>query len=243
MKEEFIKPKISIIIPVYNGEKYLKQCIDSCINQEYLFKEIIVIDDGSTDSTRDIMMGYDFIHQSFKTNGGTASALNSGIRSSKGEWIKWLSADDMLETNALSNMMGWLESNGSDTNTIYYTNYSRVNKYGDHICEFIEHDRDESELWSGFYGNGSSTLIHRSLFDRVGMFDESLKHSEDYEFWLRTTQLYDTKLKLIPIKSIKYRIHEDQLTNKIGGSLDDDIKRKIKKLRYLQDPLRWKNDG
>ena len=236
---------ISIIIPVYNGEKYLRQCIDSCLSQNYPDKEIIVVDDGSTDSTKDIMLEYDGIHQSFKVNGGTASALNSGIRSSRGEWIKWLSADDVFcNDNVLTNMINHLSQIGnSKYNTIFYTHYDRINSNGDFICNFFEPERNESDLWNFFYGNGSTSLIHKSVFKRCGMFDDSLKHSEDYEFWLRCTQLYETRLQLLPMKSIKYRIHDDQLTNRVGGSLDDEIKKKIKKLRFLQDPLRWKNDS
>mgnify|MGYP001610144553 CR=1 FL=1 len=217
---------VSIIIPVYNGEKYLREAIQSALDQNYDNKEIIVIDDGSIDSTKDIMLEYAGIDQIFKTNGGTASALNSGIRKSSGEWIKWLSADDVLYPDAISEMM----RNVTDRNTIHYTHYDYINEFGEITGEFVEHDRPESELWGYFYGNGSSSLIHKDVFRKVGLFDDSLRHSEDYEFWLRATQVYGCKLSLINLKPLKYRRHPDQLTHKVGGSNDSLIKNKIKKL-------------
>lgn len=224
-KSEYL---VSIIIPVYNGEKYIKQAIDSALSQEYNDLEIIVVDDGSTDKTHEILMKYDSINTVSKVNGGTASALNSGIKNSSGRWIKWLSADDVLRNNCISNMIGMVESVKDGENCIFYTHYDRIDQDGAMISRFQEHDRPESELWNYFYGNGSSSLIHRSVFDKVGMFDESLKHSEDYEFWLRATQVFGVRLHLLNTYSLLYRVHPDQLTNKVGGSLDSFIKNKIR---------------
>lgn len=216
---------ISIIIPVFNGERYLRECIQSALDQDYGDKEIIVIDDGSMDKTKDILLEFDGINQVWKLNGGTASALNSGIKNSSGEWIKWLSADDVMYPNALSK---FALADKPDTNAIYYTHYDRIDENGNILSEFMEPVRDESILWSFFYGNGSSSFIHKSVFEKCGLFDESLGHSEDYEFWLRATQVYGVKLRLLNFKSIKYRMHPEQLTNKVGGSLDEYIKKKIR---------------
>lgn len=216
--------KISIIIPVYNGEKFIQEAIESALNQDYENKEVIVVDDGSTDDTRALILQYwGKITMVLQSNQGTANALNTGIRNSVGEWIKWLSADDVLYPNALTETMKQVD----DKNCIYYTSYDYI---GDHGGEFIEPERDINDLWSFFYGNGSTSLIHKSVFNKCGVFDDSLKHSEDYEFWLRATMVYGVKLKLIPIKTIKYRIHSGQLTNKAGGSNDVMIKNKIRGL-------------
>ena len=221
-----LETMVSIIIPVYNCANYLANAIQSAQDQIYGNTEIIVIDDGSTDRTKEIMLEFKGITQIFKTNGGTASALNSGIKNSKGKWIKWLSADDVLYKEAISEMMKRV----IDRNTIHYTHYDYIDEFGKVTGEFVEHDRPESELWNYYYGNGSSWLFHRDLVERVGLFDELLRHSEDYEFLLRATQVYGCKLCLIPIKSLMYRRHPDQLTHKVGGSNDSLIKNKIKKL-------------
>lgn len=219
-------PEISIIIPVYNGEKYIQKAINSAKAQNYDSFEIIIVNDGSTDKTHDILCGIEGIIYLIKPNGGTASALNCGIRNAKGQWIKWLSADDELYPNALKDMM----SLASDKNTIYYTNYHIINEISNIIGEFIEPGHESKELWSFFFGNGSSSLIHRDVFSKCGVFDETLGHSEDYEFWLRATHVYGIQMKLIPTFTLKYRRHPDQLTNKVGGSLDSLIKNKVKKL-------------
>ena len=94
--------KVSIIIPVYNAEQFLDECINSTLNQTYDNIEIIAENDGSTDNSKNILEKFNskikIIH---KINGGTASALNAGIKEMNGEWFKWLSADDVLKRNCI----------------------------------------------------------------------------------------------------------------------------------------------
>jgi len=221
---------ITIIIPVYNCEKYVKFAIESALNQTYKDKEIIVVDDGSTDGTLNILTKITGITVLIKPNGGTASALNTGIRNAKGEWIKWLSADDVLYPDALETMMKRIEKMDDINNSIFYTHYDIIDESGIITHHFEEPEtREDGELWKRFYGNGSSSLIHKKVFEKCGLFDSSLRHSEDYEFWLRCS-VYGVKLQLIPEYTLKYRRHPDQLTNKIGGSLDEQIRKKIQSL-------------
>jgi len=219
---------VSIIIPVFNGEKFISQAIESALNQTYKDIEIIVVDDGSTDKTW-WMLTHQFRKKGVipvhKENGGTASALNFGIKLAKGEWIKWLSADDVLRPDAVETMMDW----AVEKNCIYYTHYHIIDEKGKIKREFREQARPESDLWNLFYGNGSSSLIHKDLFTVCGLFDESLRHSEDYEFWLRATQIYGMRLLLIPEFTLLYRNHPDQLTEKVGGTLDVQIKDSVSK--------------
>src|SRR3989338_4728600 len=98
--------KISIIIPVYNTEKYLEQCIESALHQSYCDVEIIAVNDGSTDQSVSILNKYkNNIIVIDKKNGGTASALNLGIKNMTGDWFKWLSADDILKENAIEKLV------------------------------------------------------------------------------------------------------------------------------------------
>lgn len=218
---------ISVIIPVYNCEKYIIDAIESVKQQSYKDYEIIVVDDGSTDGTLKLIRGITDITLICKLNGGPASALNAGIKEAGGEWIKWLSADDMLTPYALQILI----DHAIYKDAIYYTDYIRydVRKESKTFWqepkrnELTQHERNE-ELFKYFYGNGSTSLIHRSVFDKCGWFDESLPHSEDYEFWLRCCILYDIKMIHIPEFTLIYRIHPDQLTNKVGGRLDNQIR-------------------
>ena len=219
---------VSIIIPCYNGEKFLQEAIDSALNQTHRHIEIIVVDDGSTDTSRVIAQNSN-VQVISKKNGGIASALNAGIVNAKGNFIKWLSADDVLEPSAIEVMLHEISINSHDYHkAIFYTPYTIIDENGKKIADFKESERDESYLWTAFYGNGSSSLIHRSIFKLCGLFDESLPHSEDYEFWLRATQLFGVELILIPFVTLKYRYHVGQLTKKVGGSLDKQIKASIR---------------
>jgi len=222
---------ISIIIPTYNCEKYIKFAIESALNQTYEDKEIIVVDDGSTDNTLDIITQIADITVLIKPNGGTADALNTGIRNANGDWIKWLSADDMLYPDALELMMNSIEKMDHTDNSIFYSHYDIIDESGIITGHFEEpKTREKGELWKRFYGNGSTSLIHKKVFAKCGLFDSTMKHSEDYEFWLRCSEVYGVKLQLVDEYTLKYRVHKDQLTNKIGGSLDEEIRKKIQSL-------------
>lgn len=218
---------VSIIIPVYNCEKYIEQAILSAVHQSYKDTEVIVINDGSTDKTvhivLELMKKYP-IHLFSKKNGGTASALNAGIQVASGKWIKWLSADDVLYPGSIELMM----DHAKYKDTIYYSNYDIIDAKGKLIGTWKENpDKPTSYLWKKFFGNGSTTLIHKHVFDKCGLFAD-MPHSEDYEFWLRATQIYGIKMELIPETTIAYRRHPGQLTNKVGGSLDEVIKERIR---------------
>jgi glycosyltransferase involved in cell wall biosynthesis len=218
---------VSVIIPVYNGEKYLRQCIDSVLRQTNMRDyEIIVINDGSTDGTKDILESYygkiEWISR--EINLGISASLNEGINFSSGKWIKWISADDEMLPNCLETLV----RNATDYNTIYYTNYHIIDRHGSHITYFEEPGHPKDILWNKFFGNGSSSFIHRDVFERCGLFDESLRFGEDYEFWLRCVMLYNVNLTLIPKFTINYRNHPEQLTHKVGGGNDAIIKERIK---------------
>lgn len=230
--------KVSIIIPVYNCEKYIRQCIDSCLLQTYDNIEIIVVNDGSTDDTQKIIRSYEGVGYIGHTqNRGTAFALNDGIKHAKGEWIKWVSADDVLTNNAVEILVDNALRTPDNQNVIFYTDYWYIDKNGTITGEFIERNLNNLSqnernqlLWQYFYGNGSSSLMHKSIFERVGMYDDSLKASEDYEFWLRACLVYNVRLYLIQQKTLYYRRHDDQLTHKMGGYYDSIIREKIQKM-------------
>lgn len=222
---------VSIIIPVYNGERFIQECVESALNQDYEEIEVIVVNDGSTDKTLDILKHYDnqiiLINQD---NYGVSSALNRGILHSKGEWIHRLSADDVLYYHAISSMVKNIKSN----NEIYYSDYNIINAKGEIIKPFIEPIERNSkskvsrfnELVNNFYGNGSSAIFHKSLFDKI-QFDESISYYEDYDFWLNAMNNgYD--LILIPIITCQYRRHENQMTKRIDRSFSEIIRNRYR---------------
>lgn len=222
--------KVSIVIPVYNAEKYIDECIQSALCQTYSNIEIIAVDDGSKDNSLEKLKKYhDKIKIISKKNGGTPTALNSGIKVMTGEWFKWLSADDLLEKNAIEILINETKQLGNDSKScILYSNYDLIDQDGKIVGEFIEPNYNHLEsfqqsviLLDHYYGNGTTSLIHKSLFDKFGLFDEKIGFQEDYEFWLRCCIFHNCKLHLVPQKLARYRIHEGQLTKKkINESLE-----------------------
>ena len=213
--------KVSIVIPVYNAEKFLDECINSALSQLYPNIEIIIVNDGSTDKSASILNNYknDLIIIN-KKNGGTASALNAGIKKMSGDWFKWLSADDLLKEDAVEKLVLEIKKLGKDAeNCIIYSNYDLIDENGKIIDTFVEPNYNSLDtfqrnviLLDHFYGNGTTSIIHKSIFEKCGFFDESLGYKDDYEFWLRCCILFNYKLHLLPENLAQYRIHEEQLT-------------------------------
>ena len=242
--------RVSIIIPVYNTENYIENCIESVLNQSYGDIEILVVNDGSTDSTGSILEKYRNRIQIFnKKNAGTASALNMGIKNMTGEWFKWLSADDLLKPDAIKKLVLEIKKLGDDAqNCIFYSNYDLIDKNGHQIDVFEEPNYNSLEpfernviLLDHYYGNGTTSMMHKSIFDECGMFDEILEYKDDYDFWLRCCILFDYKLHLIDENLAQYRIHESQLTKtRYGDSLEqiDFIRSKI--IKQLSPALQTK---
>ena len=215
-----MKPLVSIVIPVYNTEKYIRECIDSALNQTYDNVEIIAVNDGSSDGSLDILKSYDNkIKIITKENGGTASALNIGIKHMCGEWFKWLSADDLLYPSAIEDLISYANSIQNSEKCILYGNHDCINSKGDIIKQIIEPNYNNMDhmycniiLLDHFYGNALSSLIHVSAFKKYGAFNETVKFNEDYEMWLRLCIIHGFKLIQISKTVSKYRIHENQLT-------------------------------
>jgi len=185
-----------------------------------------VVDDGSTDRSLDVALEFPDIIVFSKSNGGTGSALNYGIKHAKGEWIKWLSADDILYYDALTTMMKYVSTTPKHDQCIFYTPYDIINEENEIIGHFEEYPKESQKenMLKCFFGNGSTSLIHKNVFKKIGYFEE-MPHSEDYEFWLRAVS-NGIRMELIPEYTLRYRSHPDQLTKKVGGSLDNEIKAK-----------------
>jgi len=221
--------KVSIVIPVYNAEKYLTECIKSAINQTYQDTEVIAVNDGSTDNTLQVLEKFsDKIKIVNKENGGTASALNAGIGIMKGVWFKWLSADDALYPNAVEELISETEKLKNKKKYILYSNYDIVDSKGKIIRKFIEPNNNNLNSFDSnvflidhYIGNGTTSLIHKSALDEFGLFDETIGFAEDYELWLRYCLLHNCRLHLVPKILVRYRVHETQLSKvKIGQVLE-----------------------
>ena len=215
MRED-LNPKVSIVIPVYNGSNYLREAIDSALAQTYKNIEIIVVNDGSDDGskTEEIALAYgNKIKYYFKDNGGTASAFNYGICRMTGNFFCWLSHDDIFLKHKIKEQVSFLQ----DSNIkICYSKVYIIDEQG-HIT------REDNSPWyprmvaikkiiQANYINGCSIMIASECFKEVGLFNEELKYTQDTEMWIRLLSKYE--IKLIDKYLIKYRSYDDSRTKR-----------------------------
>lgn len=188
------KPLVSIVIPVYNGSDFLAEAIDSALAQTYQEIEVLVINDGSKDGgkTEKIALSYqDKIRYFSKPNGGVASALNYGISQMKGDYFSWLSHDDLYREDKVSKEMELLIES-KKMNAIVISDFtSLINETGatkDTVLnQVIKENLITESVITVLLGmvHGCTLLIPKMKFYEIGMFDESLKTTQDYELWFR----------------------------------------------------------
>jgi glycosyltransferase involved in cell wall biosynthesis len=211
---------ISVVIPTYNRASFLKEAIDSVLSQTYRDFELIVVDDGSTDGTPELLLSYGHkIKVIKKANKGPSASRNRGIKAAKGDWMAFLDSDDIWKPDKLEKQVQFIKDNPEikicQTEEIWIRNGKRVNP------------RKKHEMHSGWIYeqclplcivSPSSVMIHRDVFEKVGLFDETMLACEDYDLWLRIAPHYPICLvreKLI----VKQGGHADQQSHVIS-SLD-----------------------
>ena len=213
-------PKVTIVIPVYNGKKYMKEAIDSALGQTYSNLEVLVINDGSNDNgaTRNIAKSYGKkIKYIEKENGGVSTVLNLALKTMTGEYFSWLSHDDVYYPSKIEEEVNYLiENNCLDKKVILYSDYELIDEKGVLISKAIkDHEmlvrKEEYALLRGTV-NGITLLIPTFAFDECGNFDEKLRCVQDYELWYR---MMKKGYKFIHIPKIlaKSRFHRKQVTN------------------------------
>jgi glycosyltransferase involved in cell wall biosynthesis len=214
-----MNPKISIIIPVFNGSNYLNQAIDSALGQDYDNFEVIVVNDGSMDNlaTEKIALSYgNTINYFYQENKGVASAWNKGVELSSGEYISFLSHDDLYTKDKISVQIKKLQSQ-EDKNCIIYSNWVIIDENNQEKDNIILPNLDQTKFYLYYLLHqslhGCTLLIPKHLFVTEGNFDENLKSTCDYDFILRLA--LKCNYILCPEILVKGRKHSDQYTYKI----------------------------
>lgn len=210
------KPKVSVIIPVYNGSDFLADAIDSALAQSYSNVEVLVVNDGSSDEgqTAKIAQRYgDRIRYFEQRNGGVASALNLAISQATGEYVSWLSHDDLYYPDKLDIQVQLLAG---------MTDCDRVVSYGDYAIFF---DTDVNALTEMHLPDtppeqfryfittqnslhGCTLLVPKHAFDECGGFNVALRTTQDYDLWYRMAEKY--RFIHIPKLLVKARAHAGQ---------------------------------
>lgn len=198
-------PSISVIIPVYNGERYLAEAVASIRAQNYAQMEIIIVNDGSTDDTAAVVhdLGND-IRYFYQSNAGPSAARNRGLLEAQGELIAFLDADDIWVPGKLECQADYLSTH-SETDIVQgLSQQFRMVLHGKTMThEFMD------RVWSP---KPDSALFRRQVFDRVGSFDVQMHRGEDLDWFYRAREL-GVHIAVLKEISIYYRRHVHSLTN------------------------------
>jgi glycosyltransferase involved in cell wall biosynthesis len=184
---------VSVIIPNYNHGRYLPDAIESVLQQRYDHVEIIVVDDGSTDDSRQIAARYgEQIRAIWQENQGLSAARNTGLRAAQGEYIVLLDADDMLEPDFMTTLVGLLQDNPAADGVIcgYQFVDDDKNRLPQTEARQMPPDQLYKVLLDGNFLVPESILVRRHCYAAAGPFDETLRACEDWDMWLRMSRQF-----------------------------------------------------
>ncbi|MDU0203585.1 glycosyltransferase [Paenibacillus sp. MAH-36] len=214
--------KVSIVIPFYNCA-YVRTAIESALSQTYPNIEIIVVNDGSTQHMEKIVPYMDRIVYVEKENGGTASALNAGIRRATGDYFAWLSSDDMFEPNKVARQLAFMHEQGAK---VSYTSYVHMDGQGvifggpsgigcSTKMEFYK------TMQKGCIINGCTVMLHMDVFQKTGYFNETRKYTQDYDFWMRVMKRFH--FFYLNESLVRYRVHPEMGSRKHESAIVKEI--------------------
>ena len=212
-------PKVTVLMPVYNGEHYLREAIHSILNQTFQDFEFIIINDGSTDSSKQILESFQdarirIFHN--KTNLKSSSSLNKGLKHAKGEYIARMDADDICSPTRLEEQVKFLDDHPEIG--IVGTDIEFINDSGECICDYRAPILPTSPAlirWTLFFRcciNHPSVMVRKPVYASLGGYITSFNYAEDYDLWLRASK--KTQIANLRRKSLKLRKHSDNATVK-----------------------------
>lgn len=199
-------PLVTIVTPAYNQAEYLAETIESVLAQDYPNIEYIVLDDGSTDSTPEVLQRYEGrAHVERHANMGQAATLNKGWANAKGEFLAYLSSDDRLLPNAVSRLVAALLA--APSAAVVYCDFYLIDAEGRRLREARAEDFDPERLVVDLVCQPAvGAVFRREVFRREGGWNESLRQVPDFEFWLRARRQGD--FLRVPELLSEYRVHE-----------------------------------
>lgn len=210
---------VSVIIPAYNRAKYIQQAVDSVLGQTYRNLELIVVDDGSTDRTYELLQAYgdriQLVHHQDRINRGQSAAINLGLTRANGKYIAILDSDDYWELNKLEVQVAFLEAN-PDVGLVYTNGYC-VNAEGDrlyayHSSNHVEPNDPNRVLLDCYMALPVNSLVRKAVYDQVGYFEESFRAAQDHDMLLRIAEV--AKFAYLPDYLFYYRRHSDSISHK-----------------------------
>ena len=209
---------VSIIIPAYNRQAYIRQTVESVLNQTYPHFELIVVDDGSSDGTRQVLESYGdrltLLQHDGGVNRGQSASINLGLRHASGEFIAILDSDDYWELDKLQVQAAYL-AHHPETGLVY-ANGTGVDHEGNFLYDIyppghIERNRPEDVLLNCYFLVPNNSLFRKSLLLKSGHFDENLRAAQDHDMAIRIAEI--TKLAYIDKPLFHYRRHSQSISH------------------------------
>lgn len=233
-------PLVSIVLPTYNGAKYLEQSIRSCLNQTCRNWELIIVDDASTDGTAEKLAELSRSDSRIQvirhaTNQKLPAALNTGFAQVRGTYLTWTSDDNLFRPQALAEMVAFLETNPRIG--LVYTDYSLINESGE---ETQQRRVAESDQLYATNTVGPSFMYRRKVMEEVGEYARDLFLAEDYDYWLRVSARF--QLAALHQDLYRYRLHPQSLTSsrrdRIHHAEAAALFRNLPRLDWVSDELK-----
>ena len=199
-------PLVSVVIPVFNGERFLREAVQSVLDQTYSTVEIIIVDDGSTDGTATVARSLGetvrYLHQA---NQGPAAARNRGIEHAQGSLIAFADADDLWPAEKLDLQLPYLINDPAIEIVLGRIQQVRLSKT-------VNGETQAEEFAEpAFSVNLGSAVIRKSVFERVGLFDETMRYSEDVDWFMRAREA-GAQIVTIDAVTLFYRQHDENMT-------------------------------
>jgi glycosyltransferase involved in cell wall biosynthesis len=233
-------PLISIVLPTFNGARYLREAIESCLHQTYPNWELILVDDASTDETPSIIAEYvardsRVISLRNPVNRKLPGSLNAGFARARGELLTWTSDDNCYRSQALNQMAAFLETNPSVD--LVYADFTVIDDRSMATGEGWVGPVEELPLRNSI---GACFLYRRTVYDRLGGYDEDLPLVEDWDYWLRASASF--RLARLREDLYLYRCHKDSLTEtqleRIRPAQERCLAKNLPRLTWLDRDLR-----
>lgn len=205
------QPLVSIILPTYNGSRYVREAIESCLAQTYRHWELIVVDDCSTDSTPAIIAEHAARDPRIKSirhpqNMKLPAALNTGHAAAQGHYLTWTSDDNRFLSRAIEEMVKFMEQHSSIG--MVYTDCIIIDENGDYVSAFPAQPASQLAYQNAL---GPCFLYRKSVYQAVGEYDRDLFLAEDYDYWLRVYRQFEMAPLHLPL--YEYRMHGYSLTS------------------------------
>lgn len=228
------QPLVSIVLPTYNGSKYLPEAVDSCLQQTYRNWELILVDDCSNDATPEIIASYvardsrirSIRHQ---TNRKLPAALNTGHAAASGSYLTWTSDDNRLLPHAIEEMTRFLEEH--PTAAVVYADCVMIDDAGQYLRDFPAQPVSRLAWMNALF---ACFLYRRSVYETLGGYDAQQFLAEDWEYWLRASRHFE----MVPLHKVlyEYRWHNQSLTkavnrNDVRASIERALRRHLPHLR------------